>query len=96
MNRVPEIHPTKWNHGNPPALVMTCEVPIEVSFESDDIVRLLNSCDSSSMAKIVNAMGRAFNQSELAECYAADDLDDDGRQFVDSMYYFLHAKDGEA
>jgi hypothetical protein len=88
--RVTEIADSKYNHGTPPEIIMTCSVDHEIAFKPEDVVRVLQACWSDSMAKVINAIGREFNKDQMAECYSVSDLDEDGIRFIEDMYYFIN------
>lgn len=90
---VPELVNSRWNHGtNPDLIVMTHTTQTEVSFNVDDIINVLKSCYSDDMAKVINVIGKHMHD-EYARCWAADDLDEHGKEFIDTMHYFIHSND---
>lgn len=95
MNAIPKIEMSRWNHGEVPEIVCTVTTAHEVAFKPEDIVRVLMAAASNDMAKVINAIGAVFNMDQFAEAYAADALNEVGREFIDNMYFFLHSKDGE-
>lgn len=89
---IPDIKDSKYNHGSVPEIIMTCQIPIEVAFKPEDIVKVLKACASDSMAKVINAIGEQFTKDEMAESYAVDDLTHKGKEFIRDMFYFIEAR----
>lgn len=88
--QIREIANTHLNHGRVPEIVMTCTVKHEVAFTPEDVLTILGSMASDSMAKIINQLGKSFNADQMAECYSVADLDEHGIEFIESMAFFLN------
>lgn len=85
-----ELNSTKYNYGGERhEIIMTCTVNHEVAFKPEDIVNMLKNLASDDMAKVINIMGKEFNTYELTQAYSADDLNQDGKDFIEKMYYFI-------
>lgn len=95
-HKVVTVADTSLNHGNTPELIMTCTIEHEVAFKPADVVEILKACHSDSMAKMINIIGKAFSADEFSEVYAADDLDEHGKGFIEAMHYFLNPVDHAA
>ena len=88
--KITKIADTRINHGTRPEIIATVTIEHEIAFHPEDVLSVLEEMASDSMAKLINQIGATFNKDQFAECYAADDLSDDGKQFIDDMYYFIH------
>ena len=88
--QIKEIADSRYNHGTRTEIIATVTVQHEIAFSPGDVVTLLNSLASDSMAKVINHIGSIFNKDQFAEACAVDDLDEDGKQFIEDMYYFTH------
>lgn len=86
----PQIQESRYSHGEEKKIVCTVTAEHEIAFHPEDIVRLLSVLASDNMAKVINQIGAEFNKDQSAECWATADINEHGREFIDSMYYFLH------
>ena len=84
-----KLETSRYNQGLMPEIVMTCTVEHEVAFKPEDIVKMLFEIGSDDMAKIINEIGYIFNKQELDQCYSVEDLDQEGRDFIEKMAYFI-------
>lgn len=91
-----KLESTKYNHGQREEIIMTCTVNHEVAFKAEDIVNMLKNLASDDMAKVINIIGKEFNNYEMTESYAADDLDQEGRDFIEKMHYFINWEENES
>ena len=82
---------TRKNHGSRSGVVLklTTEQDFEISI--NDIIKMIEegSIASDNMAKMINAMGVVNKKYQLTTCYSADDLNDDGKDFIRDMNYFV-------
>ncbi|RLB94068.1 MAG: hypothetical protein DRH26_02260 [Deltaproteobacteria bacterium] len=90
--RIKEISDTHINHGYQKEIIMKCTIDHEVEFKCADIIKILKGCASDSMSKVINEIGKNFNLDQMAECYAADDLNEHGKRFIEDMFYFITSK----
>jgi hypothetical protein len=91
-----KIQESKYNHGEEPKIICTVTAEHEIAFHPEDVVKMLRVLASDNMAKVINQIGKAFNEDQSAECWAAADIDAHGREFIDSMHYFLHPGEDNA
>ena len=89
--QIRKIADTMVNHGTQKQIIMKCTIDHEVGFNCEDIIKILKGCSSDSMAKVINEIGKNFNLDQMAECYAVNDLDENGKQFINDMFYFIQA-----
>ncbi len=89
---IPELIQSKWNHGDKQSLIATCNIPIEVAFQPEAIMKLLSDSYSDSVYKTLNALAECF-QDESANCYAVKDLSGKARRFFKDMVYFIEQEE---
>ena len=59
--------------------------------QSDLVAMIVNSgCASDTMAKLINALGKVNAEYQSTTCYAKDDLDKLGIEFINDMHYFIN------
>ena len=92
----PRIQESKYNHGEESKIVCTVTAEHEIAFHPEDIVKMLMVLASDNMAKVINQIGAEFNKDQSAECWAAADIDEHGRELIDIMHYFLHPEEDAA
>jgi uncharacterized protein YaiI (UPF0178 family) len=90
--KITKIADSHINHGAD-KIIMTVTIDHEVAFSPADVVKVLEACASDNMAKVINQLGAIFNKDQFAECYAANDIDEQGREFIENMHYFLLPKE---
>jgi len=81
------------NYNNPDSIV--AEVTGDVKLKVEDIITLLMEHNSQNLAKLINTLGKIYNKPEssgqLAQACSIDDIDADGKEFIENMNYFLKA-----
>jgi len=87
---------SRLNNGCRPGVVLklTTEQDIEISI--DHIVEMIAgepSMASDNMAKLINAMGVLNKKYQLTSCDSVDDLNDNGKDFIRDMNYFISEKE---
>ncbi len=88
-----KLNSSHVNHGTKKGIVSTVTEQHEIEFNPSDIIELLMSTCSDDLAKLINKLGEIYNKDQMSECYSVEDLDDQGKEFIESMYYFLTNKD---
>jgi hypothetical protein len=70
------------------------EITQTVTITTDDIIQHLELASSSNdMSIFINAMGVMNQQYQSTTCVAADELTEEGKQFIDDLHFFMHSQD---
>lgn len=86
---ITDIQSSHMNHGEQANIIATVTTTHEVEFSTKDILTLLSSCGSDDLAKLVNELGRIFNPQGMTQAYSVNDLNEDGKTFIENMYFFM-------
>jgi len=86
---VPEIKRSRYNRGNS-SIVTTVTGDVELNI--NDIIALLREGCSDVLAKLINTLGQIYNSEQMTQCCSIDDIDADGKEFIENMNYFLESE----
>lgn len=92
-----ELKETRRNHGNREGVILKLVSKQDFVITIKDIVKmiLIDSINSDTMAKLINVLGLVNKQYQSTTCWSVDDLNEDGKQFILDMAYFIKDnKDG--
>ncbi len=80
---------TNYDPGKGVFLKIHTEQNIEIKI--DHLVKMIenDSCASDTMAELINALGKVNKEYQTTSCYAADNLNEEGKQFIIDMNYFI-------
>lgn len=91
-----KIERSNYNHGDQSIIFAKVTGDIEFELNPEDIITLLMEHSSDVLAKLINTLGKIYNKPEssgqLAQAYSIDDIDADGKEFIENMNYFLESE----
>ena len=86
---------TKINHGNHHGLILKMVSEQDILIRIDDLIDMISGKEgicSENMAKLINAMGCVNDKYQSTSAFAADELTDKGKQFIEDINFFINNK----